>query len=328
MSFELDWVRSWVEVVDSGGFARAGTRIHLSQPRVSAHVARLEGELGCVLIDRKARPLTLTEDGVRFLPRARAILSAVDDTVSEMRAGVDVIAGRLTIASFASASSEYMPGILARLRDANPHLEVAVIDGDVQTIESHLTERRAAVAIRPFRPEPLGRDLSFRGLWREQFVVLAPPGHPILDQETVTLDQVVEYPVITIGDPAGQSNLGYEAWSALRSSRARPSVGLVSHQPTTLAAMVRAGHGIGLVNQLAASMVRTDGLAYKPVTNEFLHRDVGIWWRADRPLTRSAQAFIHMAVHAPRPALTQPLDTTWRTMPSDPNRRRATRPEV
>jgi DNA-binding transcriptional LysR family regulator len=262
---------------------------------------------------------------MRFLPRARAILSAVDDTVSEMRAGVDAIAGRLTIASFASASSEYIPGVLARLREANPHLEVAIIDGDVQTIESFLTERRAAVAIRPFRPEPLGRDLSFRGLWREQFVVLAPPGHPILDLETVTLEQVVEYPVITIGDPAGQSNLGYEAWSALRSSRARPSVGIVSHQPTTLAAMVRAGHGIGLVNQLVVSMVRTDGLAFRPVMNEFLHRDVGIWWRADRPLTRGAQAFIHMAVNAPRPALTQPLETTWRSAPTAAGRHPPTR---
>jgi len=42
MDLELAWIRSWLEVVDSGGFARAADRIHLSQPRISAHVASLE----------------------------------------------------------------------------------------------------------------------------------------------------------------------------------------------------------------------------------------------------------------------------------------------
>ncbi|WP_425551157.1 LysR family transcriptional regulator [Actinoallomurus vinaceus] len=44
---ELAWLRSWLEVVDSGGFARAAVRVHLSQPRISAHVASLEKALGC-----------------------------------------------------------------------------------------------------------------------------------------------------------------------------------------------------------------------------------------------------------------------------------------
>jgi len=58
MDLELAWLRSWLEVVDSGGFARAADRIHLSQPRISAHVASLEHALGCSLIERRLRPLT------------------------------------------------------------------------------------------------------------------------------------------------------------------------------------------------------------------------------------------------------------------------------
>jgi len=62
-------LRTWVEVVDVGGFARAAEQIHLSQPRVSAHIASLERELGCCLIERRVRPLTLTEEGKLLLPR-------------------------------------------------------------------------------------------------------------------------------------------------------------------------------------------------------------------------------------------------------------------
>ncbi len=219
MDVELAWLRTWLEVVDSGGFARAAARLHLSQPRVSARVASLERSLGCVLIERRMRPLTLTDDGRRLLPRARLIVTEVDDTVSDLRATAGSITGKLAIASFASGSSEFLPGILKQLRTANPLLEIAVLDGDVQISDEWLADRRAAVALRPLRPEPADHAWIHRGIWREPFVVLAPPGHPILAADAIGLEDVAAHPMITIGDPLGDPSLGYEAWSAMQSSR-------------------------------------------------------------------------------------------------------------
>jgi len=307
MDVELAWLRTWIEVVDSGGFARAAARMHLSQPRVSTRVASLERALGCVLIERRMRPLTLTDDGNRLLPRARLIVTAVDDTVSDLRATAGSFTGKLAVASFASASSEFLPDLLKQLRTSNPLLEIAVLDGDVQVIDDWLSDRRAAVALRPLRPEPADHALIHRGIWREPFVVLAPPGHPVLAGDSIGLEDVAAHPVITIGDPLGDPSLGYEAWSAMQASRLEPAAGIVSHQPTTLAAMVRAGHGIGLVNSLAAAMVRTDGLEVREVTSQHLYRDVGLWWHSERPLSRAAQAFIDLVLAAERPAGTLPI---------------------
>jgi DNA-binding transcriptional LysR family regulator len=309
MDLNLAWLRSWLAVVDSGGFARAAPRLHLSQPRISAHVASLERALGCELIDRRARPLALTDDGKRLLPKARAIVAAVDDTVSDMRSTATTYAGKLTIASFASASDAFLPGVLMKLRTANPLLEVGVIDGDVKVIESTLLERQAAVALRPYRPDPGDPALVRRGIWSEPFVVLAPTGHPILEtrDDPLRLEQIARYPVITIGDPLADPILGFEALSAMHSSGVEAPVGIVSHQPTTLAAMVRAGHGIGLVNLLAARMVRTDGLEIRGVANPHLRRDVALWWHSERPLSRAAQAFIDLALSSELPEGTQPL---------------------
>jgi DNA-binding transcriptional LysR family regulator len=221
------WLRTWLEVVDSGGFARAAPRLHLSQPRISAHVASLERALGCELIDRSARPLALTDEGRRLLPKARAIVAAVDDTVSDMKSAATTYAGKLTIASFASASDAFLPAVLMELRAASPLLEVAVIDGDVKVIESTLSERRAAVALRPYRPDPADPALVRRGLWSEPFVVLAPGGHPLLQgaDEAVRLEQIARYPVITIGDPLGDPIIGFEALSAMHSSGIEASDG-------------------------------------------------------------------------------------------------------
>jgi DNA-binding transcriptional LysR family regulator len=307
VDLNLPWLRSWVEVVDSRGFARAATKLHLSQPRVSAHVASLERALGCALIDRRIRPLELTDEGKRLLPRARSILAAVDDTISDMKSSASTSAGKLTIASFASASAAFLPSVLTDLRRTNPLLQVGILDGDSQSIESALCDRRAAVGLRPLRPDPADPSLIGRGLWREPFVVLAPPAHPIFDKGAIRLEQVVRFPVITIGDPLADPLLGYEVLAAVHARGIAADMGLVSHQPTTLAAMVRAGHGIGLVNLLAASMVRTDGLEFREIDSPHLHRDVAVWWHSGRPLSRAAEAFIDLVLSKRRPAGTLPL---------------------
>jgi DNA-binding transcriptional LysR family regulator len=308
MDLELAWLKSWLAVVDAGGFARAADRIYLSQPRVSAHVANLERALGCTLIDRKARPLTLTDEGQRFLPRARAILAVVDDAVSELRSTETSVMGRVALASFASASSAVVPGVISAIRDEHPGIQVAVLDVDVHVIDSTLVERRASVALRPYRPEPTDRTLVRRGLWREPFVILAPDGHELLRQTEIELEQIAEFPVITIGDVFAGQSLGYEAWTGLHHRHLEPNLGMVTHQPTTLAAMVRAGLGIGLVNLLAATMVRCDGLEVRPLASPTVSREVGLWWHDHEPLSRATETFIEYALAADRPPGTAPPD--------------------
>jgi DNA-binding transcriptional LysR family regulator len=301
------WLRTWIEVVDAGGFARAAERVHLSQPRVSAHVASLERELGCCLIERRVRPLTLTEEGKLLLPKARAVLAAADDLATTRLAADGALAGTVRVASFASASAEFLPQVLTRLRAAHPLVELGILDGDVSVIEGALLERRVSVALRPLRPEPRVAGLSMRPLWREPFVCLLPAGHPLTGQAEVHPEQLAQERVITIGNPLSEAHLGYEAEEALRAEGEEIPFGTVSHQPTTLAAMVRGGHGVGVINYLAAVMIGRHGLEIRPVSDLDTYRDVGIWWHADRPLSGPAHAFIDLVLRTPRPDGTDPV---------------------
>src|SRR5450631_3827249 len=72
--FDLDLLRSFISVVDTGGFTRAGERVHRTQSTVSQQVRRLEGSLGCPLLHRNGK-VTPTEQGERLLSYARRILA-------------------------------------------------------------------------------------------------------------------------------------------------------------------------------------------------------------------------------------------------------------
>jgi DNA-binding transcriptional LysR family regulator len=76
---DLDLLRSFVSVVDAGGFTRAGERVHRTQSTVSQQIRRLEETLGRPLLHRNTKGATLTEEGERLLSYARRILALADE---------------------------------------------------------------------------------------------------------------------------------------------------------------------------------------------------------------------------------------------------------
>jgi DNA-binding transcriptional LysR family regulator len=76
---DLDLLRSFVSVVDAGGFTRAGERVHRTQSTVSQQIRRLEETLGRPLLFRDSKPVVPTEEGERLLAYARRILALAEE---------------------------------------------------------------------------------------------------------------------------------------------------------------------------------------------------------------------------------------------------------
>src|SRR5258708_17890541 len=77
--FDLELLRSFVSVVDSGGFTRAGERVHRTQSTVSQQIKRLEDDVGQPLLNRSGKDVTPTEAGERLLSYARRLLALAEE---------------------------------------------------------------------------------------------------------------------------------------------------------------------------------------------------------------------------------------------------------
>ncbi|WP_149552949.1 LysR family transcriptional regulator [Streptomyces marokkonensis] len=75
-------LRAFVTVAEELHFTRAAARLYVAQQALSRDVRRLERELGSELFVRTTRQVTLTADGERLLPYARAVLQAQDDLLA------------------------------------------------------------------------------------------------------------------------------------------------------------------------------------------------------------------------------------------------------
>jgi len=76
---DIELLRSFVSVVDAGGFTRAGERVHRTQSTVSQQIRRLEESVGKPLLVRDGKRATPTEEGERLLTYARRILALAQE---------------------------------------------------------------------------------------------------------------------------------------------------------------------------------------------------------------------------------------------------------
>ena len=76
---DLELLRSFVSVVDAGGFTRAGERVHRTQSTVSQQIKRLEDDVGQPLLNRTGKDVTPTEAGERLLSYARRLLALAEE---------------------------------------------------------------------------------------------------------------------------------------------------------------------------------------------------------------------------------------------------------
>lgn len=68
-ALDIEQLRTFIAVTETGSFTRAAKRQHLSQSTVSAHIAALERTLSMELLERRPHGTVLTEAGEAFLHR-------------------------------------------------------------------------------------------------------------------------------------------------------------------------------------------------------------------------------------------------------------------
>lgn len=82
---DIDLLRAYLAVVDTGSLTRAARYVHRTQAAVSMQMKRLEEQVGASLFRKDGRTLALTEDGKLLVSYARRLLALHDEALARMR---------------------------------------------------------------------------------------------------------------------------------------------------------------------------------------------------------------------------------------------------
>jgi DNA-binding transcriptional LysR family regulator len=127
---ELEDLRTFAEVVESGGFSRAARRLGVSKSMISRRIARLEDELGSRLLSRTTRGLSPTEAGLELKARSERILAELEEAREAVASQGSEVVGRLRLSAPLGFGVRYIAPILTEIARAHPRLEMDVSYSD------------------------------------------------------------------------------------------------------------------------------------------------------------------------------------------------------
>jgi DNA-binding transcriptional LysR family regulator len=172
MSDRLALFQTFVRTVEAGSFTAVARALNSSQPTVSRQIAVLEDHLGCLLLQRTTRALTLTDDGRTFYEHARRTLEAAAEAESAVGRRKGKPSGTLTLACAGVFGRLHVIPRLPRFRARFPDVSIALhmSDGFVDLVEEGID-----LAIRVGQ----ARDgtLVAKRIGTSQRVVLATPDY-------------------------------------------------------------------------------------------------------------------------------------------------------
>ncbi len=274
-------IQQWeyvINVADRGSFTAAAEDCNVTQPTLSAQIAKLEDELGVVLIDRAARPMRASADARDILRQAREalqIMQAIPVMAAEQRSS---LGGSLRIGIIPTLGPYLLPRFLGDFISAHPNLKMSVSEINSDDIIEGIRADRLDIGILALPSGTSG--LVEESLFLEEFYAYLPPGFAYGDGKT----------------PAGRVDirrLGWEGMLLLTEGhclrdqiidlckiperRRSNALEFASGSLESLKLLVERGLGYTLIPELAASGENRESKCHiLPLASPAPARDIGI----------------------------------------------------
>ena len=179
---DLRLLRVFQAVAIAGGFAKAQGALGISQPAISAQIARLEDRLSLRLCDRGPKGFALTPEGQQVLSEVTTLLAQIDEAAMRLNAISAPSIRRIRIGvvdSMITDPNNPLIDALRELRDEIPDLKVSIGILDYLACLEELRANRLDIAILGIAGnERIPSEVEALPLYREASNLYCSPDHP------------------------------------------------------------------------------------------------------------------------------------------------------
>ncbi len=197
LRFTLRQLEYLIACIDTGSLVGAAAQLNVSQPTISAAIAKLENQLGAqLLIRHHAQGVVPCASAQVHIKTARHLLQLAAEFQLECDSSGSELTGVLSLGCFAPLAPTYLPGLIARLNDQYPDVELKVFEG---------TQREVAEGLRAGTQQlGLVYDLDLpEGLYKHELLsvqpqVLLPSSHKLAAKKQLSLQELAAEPMVLL----------------------------------------------------------------------------------------------------------------------------------
>ena len=279
-------LKAFMAVAEQGSFSRAADELFLTQPAVSKRIIKLEQQLKTRLFDRIGRNVYLTVAGQHLLPKAKAILEAMADTVDELTNLSGRVGGQLRIATSHHISLHRLPKPLSKFIALYPQVELDIQFAESEVIYEGLLQGRWQLGIITLNPEP-DTQIQQQAIWQDKMQFVAAPEHPLTQQCSIELSQLSSFPALLSKTNTFTRSIVEQDFAAQNLAL---NVAMSTNNLDTIRMMVSIGMGWSILpHTLINSQIKVIDTLSKPIV-----RQLGCAWHQQRSLSNAATAFIEL----------------------------------
>jgi DNA-binding transcriptional LysR family regulator len=255
-------LKSFVTVVEQGGFTAASRRLGLSQPAVSRAVATLEKELGLPLLVRGRDGLTLTEAGSLALAHAREAVRHLTLMSTELAALAGEVTGTLSLASLPSVTGTLVAPHLRTFAQRHPAVTIRLLEGSEQEVRDWLDQGAAEAGVVSL---PI-KGLAVAVLGDQDMVAAVPSGSRLADWDEVSYAELAKEPFIRSTGGCSEVYM-----PAAQRAGVEFDVAFEAREMSAVLEIVRAGLGVSIVPSAGLPDL-PDDVVVRPLVPKTLRR--------------------------------------------------------
>lgn len=294
---DFNWLTTFLEVSRQRSFSKAGKKLQLTQPSISAQIRALESFLGHRLLNRGGGKVTLTAAGRVFQPFAEQSLAQLRHIQLTLADSERMPRGTLTVSANDSTALYVLPLLISRFKKQYPRVSLSIVRAERSKTLELVLEREVDFGIVSLPVKDPRLDVEV--IHQDKLILVVPSGHPLTEFKKVTLPELARY-----GFLLPNKGRRREALDALFEQHRVP-VRIVMELDSSelLKRLILAGLGIGFLPRSNVMAELQQGTLHT-VDVEGLNtsRDLGLISRRDALMTRASTALYTFATGQSQPA--------------------------
>lgn len=174
----------FLKSVEVGSFSKAASELGYTTSGVSQLINTFEGDMGFPLLIRTNKGVTPTDDALKIIPVLREILLQ-EEKLYQINAEIKGLTlGTVTIGAYSSIATHWLPPVIKGFQETYPQIEIKLMEGIRQEVDSWLSERRTDIAFLTYK-EPMAYD--WIPLKEDPMLAILPRTHPLAKEKLYPL---------------------------------------------------------------------------------------------------------------------------------------------
>ena len=273
-------------VVEQGSFTRAAAVCGYSQSAVSQNVKALEQETGVTLLRRQKDGVQLTQDGAEFYPYILAVFQSEQALERKRQETMGLQNSVIRIGTFTSVSRNLLPPKMKAFKQRYPQVRFVLRQGEYTSIPQWIRQGDIDFG---FVNQDAVEGLETRLLYEDHMLAVLPQGHPLEQEERLTLRQLSREPLIQLDE--GEHSVLLDAF---RQAGLTPNLAYEVYDDYSILSMVRQGLGISVLYEKVVAGFE-QGLSLRPIL-EAPRRRVALSWLSWETMPYAARRFAEFLV--------------------------------